>query len=421
MRSQIAGSEAGSKARTLGGVNPFRTLIRHRNFRLFWIGQTLSLMGTWMQTMAQGWLALQLTNNAFLVGLVTAVGSFPILVLSLPAGVVADRVSKLKLVTICQVFLLAEAALLWALALTGRVTIGWLLVLAAWNGIASAFEIPARQSLMIDLVGRDDLHDAIALNSSGFNLARIIGPAIGAFVIATAGLPWCFGVNALSYLAVLIGLVRIRIPATVRPPATTSPLEGLMEGLRYMARTREVSVLMRLITVYAIFGVPYLTLMPVVARDLLGTGADGYGVLLACVGVGGLAGALFLAAAGQRYRRGQMLIVSSYAFAALLVAFALTRSEWLARAVLLATGSMMILNGALANGILQAIVPDALRGRLMAAYSLVVVGVAQVVGSLLSGAVARAIGVDWAIGGGGAIMLAYALWAFRRYPELGRL
>jgi MFS family permease len=413
MRPQIAP--------TLVGVNPFRTLIRHRNFRLFWIGQTLSLMGTWMQTMAQGWLALQLTNNAFLVGLVTAVGSFPILVFSLPAGVLADRVSKLKLVTICQCVLLAEAALLWALAYEGRATIGWLLVLAAWNGIASAFEIPARQSLMIDLVGRDDLHDAIALNSSGFNLARIIGPAVGAFVIATAGLPWCFAVNALSYLAVLVGLMRIRIPARVRAPSTTSPLEGLMEGLRYMARTREVSIMMRLVTVYAIFGIPYLTLMPVVARDLLGTGADGYGVLLACVGVGGLAGALFLAAAGQRIGRGQLLLVSSYAFPALLIVFAVVRVEWLARVVLLVTGGMMILNGALANGILQAIVPDALRGRLMAAYSLVVVGVAQVVGSLISGAVARAIGVDWAIGGGGAIMLVYALWAFRRYPEIGRL
>jgi MFS family permease len=408
-------------AHTLQSVNPFRTLVRHRNFRLFWIGQTLSLMGTWMQVMAQGWLALQLSNSAFLVGLVSSIGSLPILVLSLPAGVMADRVNKLRLVTICQVLLLIEAAVLWGLTWSHHITIAFLLVLAAWNGIASAFEIPARQALMIELVGRDDLHDAIALNSSGFNLARIIGPAIGAFVIATAGLAWCFGVNALSYLAVLAGLLLIRLPGRDTPVDETSPLDGLIEGLRYMFETREISVLMRLITVYAICGIPYLTLMPVVARDLLGTGAGGYGVLLACVGVGGLAGALFLAAVGQRFHRGQLLMISSYAFAALLIIFSLTRSEWLARAILLALGCMMIMNGALSNGILQALVPDALRGRLLAAYSLVVVGLAQVVGSFVSGAVAHAVGVDWAIGAGGAIMLGYALFAFRRYPEMRRL
>jgi MFS family permease len=408
-------------AHTLESVNPFRTLVRHRNFRLFWIGQTLSLMGTWMQVMAQGWLALQLSNSAFLVGLVSSIGSLPILVLSLPAGVLADRVSKLRLVTICQVALLCEAGALWGLTWTHHITIALLLILAACNGIASAFEIPSRQALMIELVGRDDLHDAIALNSSGFNLARIAGPMVGGAVIATAGIAWCFGLNALSYFAVLVGLYMIRLPARDTPVHTTSPLDGLVEGLRYMDETREVSVLMRLITVFAVCGIPYLTLMPVVARDLLGTGAGGYAVLLACVGIGGLAGALFLAAVGQRFRRGQLLMISSFSFAALLIVFALTRSEWLARAVLLVTGCMMIMNGALSNGILQSIVPDVLRGRVMAAYSLVVVGLAQVVGSFVSGAVAHAVGVDWAIGAGGAIMLGYALFAFRRYPEIRAL
>jgi MFS family permease len=408
-------------ATTLDTINPFRALVRHRNFRLFWIGQTLSLMGTWMQTMAQGWLALQLTNNAFLVGLVAAIGSFPILVLSLPAGVVTDRVNKLRLVTICQSLLLTEAAVLWALTLTHRITIELLLVLAAWNGIASAFEIPARQSLMIELVGRDDLHDAIALNSSGFNLARIIGPAIGAAVIATAGIAWCFATNAASYLAVLVGLFMIRLPPWVKPVQSASPTEGLIEGLEYMWGTRVVRGIMMLATVFAIFGIPYLVLMPVVAQDLLKTGAAGYGVLLSCGGAGGLAGALFLAAAGQRFRRGQLLALSSYLFPALLLAFSLSRSEWLARVILLATGCMMIFNGALINGSLQSIVPDHLRGRLMAAYSLVVVGLAQVAGSLVAGAVARAVGVDWAIGGGAVIMLIFATYALRRYPEIRSL
>jgi MFS family permease len=405
---------------TVRSLNPFRTLVAHRNFRLFWIGQTLSLTGTWMQTMAQGWLALQLSNSAFIVGLVSSIGSLPVLALSLPAGVVTDRVNKLRLVTICQACLLVEAALLWGFTYTHRITIPLLLGLAFINGTASAFEIPARQSLMIELVGRDDLHDAIALNSSGFNLARIIGPALGAAVIATFGLAWCFFLNAVSYLAVLAGLFLIRLPpweAAIHP----SPIEGLREGIRYMVDTPVISALIKVMTVSAICSIPYLTLMPVVARDLLHAGAAGYGVLLACVGIGGLAGALSLAAFGARFRRGRLLEFSTYGFAALLIAFSLSRSEWLSRGVLLGCGFMMIFNGALLNGLLQSIVPDALRGRLMSVYSLIAVGVSQVVGSFIAGSVANAVGVDWAIGGAAAVMLAYAYYAFSTSPEIRRL
>lgn len=402
---------------TARSVNPFRTLVAHRNFRLFWIGQTLSLMGTWMQTMAQGWLALQLSNSAFIVGLVSTIGSLPILALSLPAGVVTDRVNKLTLVTICQACLLLEAAGLWAATATHRITIPLLLALAAFNGIASAFEIPARQSLMIELVGRDDLHDAIALNSSGFNLARIIGPAVGAVVLATFGIAACFLLNAISYLAVLAGLFMIRLPPWIAAPHP-SPLDGLREGVRYMVETPVISALLQLTTVSAICGIPYLTLMPVVARDLLHAGAAGYGVLLACVGVGGLAGALFLAAVGGRFRRGRLMAFSTYGFATLLIAFSLSRSEWLSRGILLGCGFTMILNGALLNGLMQSIVPDALRGRLMSVYSLIAVGLSQVVGSFVAGSVANAVGVDWAIGGAAAVMLAYASYAFQRSPAI---
>ena len=402
-------------------MNPFRTLVVHRNFRLFWIGQTLSLVGTWMQTMAQGWLALELTDNAFLVGLVASVGSLPILLLSFAAGVLVDRTDRLRLVKLMQTLMLAEAATLWLLTVTGHVTIEALLALAFVYGLCSAFEIPARQSLIIDLVGREDLPEAIALNSSGFNLARIIGPAIGAVVIAAFGIAWCFGLNALSYVAVLIGLFLIRLPARERVVPTGSPLEGLREGFRYMWDTPVVRALMSVVLVFSVLGTPYLTLMPVVARDRLGLGPDGYGVLLAAVGVGGLAGALYLAAVGPRVPRGRLLVASSTAFAVLLMAFAFVRVAWLACVVLLAVGFTMILNGALCNALLQAIVPDALRGRLMAAYSFVVVGMAQVVGAFCGGAVARAIGETWAIGGGGALMLVYAVWAFTRRPELTRI
>ncbi|MGE5101000.1 MAG: MFS transporter [Deltaproteobacteria bacterium] len=399
-------------------LNPFRTLQRHRNFRLFWFGQTLSLIGTWMQTMAQGWLALELSNSAFLVGLVASAQSFPILVFSLHAGVFVDRTDKLRLVKIAQTLLALEAAALWWFTWSGHITVGWLLVLATINGLVTAFEIPARQSLIIELVGRDDLPGAIALNSSGFNIARVVGPSIGAVIIAKAGLSWCFGVNAFSYVTVLIGLFLIRLPAWTAPEHLASPLEGIREGVRYMRDTPSISALMRFVAVYSILGVPYLTLMPVVARDQLGLGAGGYGALLACVGIGGVTGALTLAAVGDRIRRTQLLSYASYVFATLLIAFSLVRDASLAYPILLGVGFTMILNNAVANSTLQHLVPNELRGRLMAAYSFIVVGMSQVLGSVLAGSIAHAIGVSWSIGGAAAVMLAYAYWAFERRPEL---
>src|SRR5439155_4262929 len=193
-------------------INPFRTLQVHRNFRLFWTGQTVSLIGTWMQQVGQGWLALELTNSAFLVGVVSAAGSFPVLLLSLYGGVIADRHSKLRIVIICQALLLVEAAVLWWFTWTGRINFVSLLILTTVGGLISAFEIPARQAMIVELVSRDDIVDAIALNSGGFNLARIVGPSIAAVILAKYGLAWCFGINALSYLAVLASLGRIRLP-----------------------------------------------------------------------------------------------------------------------------------------------------------------------------------------------------------------
>ena len=375
-----------------------------------------------MQTMAQGWLALELSNNAFLVGLVASVGALPILVLSLPAGVVVDRVNKLRLVTAMQTLMLIEATGLWWLTWSHHITIAWLLVFATINGTCSAFEIPARQAMMVDLVAREDLHDAIALNSSGFNLARVAGPAAGAAVIAAAGIAWCFALNAVSYLAVLIGLALIRLPDDrVAPVAAPSPWSAMLDGLRYMRSARRVNALMQVVTVFSVFGIPYIVLMPVVARDLLHTGAAGYGVLLSCVGIGGFCGALFLAAVGRWMRRGRLLQTSAIAFGLLLILFSLSRSVLVSCIVLLAAGCAMILSGALANGLLQANVDDGMRGRIMAAYSFVVVGLSQVIGAFFAGAAARVVGVDWTIGGAAVIMLAYMRYAYVRYPELRRL
>jgi MFS family permease len=407
--------------RTLRRNNPFRVLGVHRNFRLFWIGQTLSLIGTWMQTMATGWLALELTNNAFLVALVGAVGALPILVLSLPAGVIVDRTDKLKIVKLMQALMLGEAAALWAFTVTGHITIGWLLALSALNGLFSSFEIPARQAMIVELVGRGDLPGAIALNSSGFNLARIIGPAIGAIVIRTGGISWCFALNALSYLAVLVGLFMIRLPRYLRPESTSTRAQAMVAGIRFMFSTRRIRVLMVLVTAFSIFGIPYLALMPVIARDLLHTGAAGYGTLLTAVGIGGLGGALFLAAVGNRVSRGRLLAWGSFAYAILLIVFSQTRSVRAAWPLLLLIGCAMIFNGALSNAILQELVPDEYRGRLMAAYSFVVVGLSQVVGNFLAGIVARAFNADYAVAAGAVIMLGFAWWAFARHPDLRTL
>ena len=404
----------------LQSLNPFRVLQAHRNFRLFWVGQTVSLIGTWMQQVAQGWLALQLSNDAFIVGLVAAAGSLPILVFSLYAGVIVDRVDKLRLVTIAQVLLSVEAGVLWWLVWSEMIDIPILLTLALINGLISAVEIPARQSLIVDLVGRDDIVDAIALNSGGFNLARIIGPSVAAAVIAGVGLAWCFGINALSYFAVIGCLVAIRLPRFVPPDRRVPALEGLKEGLAYMRSKREVTGLMGVIAVYSIFGFQYLTLMPVIARDVLGTDASGYALLVTFVGVGAISGALTLAALSTRVRRGRLFMASALSFAVLLLLFSFVDVLEVAAGVLLFLGLTMLINGALANGILQSVVPDQLRGRVMAAYVFLYVGFTPI-GSLIGGAVAGVAGVQWAVGSGAVIMLGYAAWAFWKFPELRRV
>ncbi|MFL5552850.1 MAG: MFS transporter [Gemmatimonadaceae bacterium] len=398
-------------------INPFRTLQVHRNFRLFWTGQTVSLIGTWMQQVGQGWLALELTNSAFLVGVVAAAGSFPVLLLSLYGGVIADRRSKLKIVIVCQALLLIEAAALWWFTWAGRVNFGWLLAITTVGGVISAFEIPARQAMTVELVSREDLVDAIALNSGGFNLARIVGPSIAAIVLAKFGLAWCFGINAVSYLAVLASLAQVRLPRWTPVQHLVSPFEQLRQGFDYIRSSRAVSGLMGVIAIYSIFGFQYLTMMPVVARDVLHTGASGYGLLLTFVGIGALTGALSLAGLGARIRRGRLFNATAYAFAGLTILFSLTRSVHFAAVVLLFLGLTMLINGALANGILQSVVPDELRGRVMATYVFVYVGFTPI-GSFIAGAMARAFGVQWAIFSGGVVLLLYVLWAFWKYPEI---
>jgi MFS family permease len=400
-------------------LNPFKVLQRHRNFRLFWSGQTVSLIGTWMQSMAQGWLALQLTNDPFYVGLVVAAGSLPIVLFSMHAGVLVDRHNRLKTVRICQALLAGEATTLWWFTWSGHVSIEWLLAIAFLHGTISSVEIPARQSLIVELVGRDDLPQAIALQSSGFNLARIVGPALAALVISRLGIAAAFGFNALSYVAVLVSLFLVHLAPWLPTAKLVRPLEGISESVAYMRDTPLVASLMKLVMVYSILGVPYLTLMPVFAAHRLGLDAGGYGLLLACVGIGGLAGALAIAAQAGRQAGSRTLRAASFAFPVVLLVLSSVTNHRIAYLLLFLAGVSMIVNGAVSNALLQQIVPDALRGRLMAAYSFVVVGLAQTVGSFFAGVVARSFGVQWAIALGAAIMLTYALFAFRK-PPLGR-
>jgi MFS family permease len=401
-------------------LNPLRVLLEHRNFRLFWIGQTVSLIGTWMQQVGQGWLALQLSNSAFIVGLVSAAASLPVLLFSLYAGVLVDRLDKLRIVTIAQVLLSIEAAVLWWAVWSGHINIPLLVALAGINGMISSVEIPARQSLIVELVGRADIVDAVALNSGGFNLARIIGPSLAAGVIAGAGLAWCFGINALSYIAVIGCLVAIKLPKFVRAMGRGNPLREFREGIGYIRSRREITGLIGVIAVYSIFGFQYLTLMPVIARDVLHTNASGYGLLVTFVGIGAVFGALALAALSARVKRGKLFTVSAFSFAGLVLLFSVVNDRGVASGVLLFLGLTMLINGALANGILQSSVPDELRGRVMAAYVFVYVGFTPI-GSLIAGAVARVTSVQWAIGSGGVIMLVYAAFAFWKVPELRRV
>ncbi|MGQ0640401.1 MAG: MFS transporter [Gemmatimonadaceae bacterium] len=406
---------------SLTASNPFRVLGTHRNFRLFWIGQTLSLVGTWMQAMALGWLALELTNSAFLVGLVAVASSAPILLFSLHAGAFVDRSNKLVVLRTMQTLFLIEAVLLWLLTWSGHVTIGWILSLALFGGTIAAIEIPARQSLVIDFVGRDQLREAIALNSSGFNIARIVGPALAALVIAHAGLAWCFAINAASFFTVLAGLARVSLPVAERVRRDTSLHQGVREVLAYVRTHRPVRALVAVITVFSVLAVPVVSLMPVVARDLFHTGSGGYGGLLSAIGVGGMLAALVIAGPGSHWRHGRLLVRASHASAVCLLLLPFVRSWWLGWIVLFGVGFFFIANNAAANTLLQVLVPDELRGRMMSIYGLIVVGLAQVLGASLGGLIAQLLGVGWAIGGAAALLVLYLIVAFRRYPELREL
>jgi MFS family permease len=380
--------------------------LRHRNFRLFIIGQFISLCGTWMQVIAQGWLVLQLTNSAFAVGLVTALGSLPILLFTLYGGVIADRVNKRRFILVLQSLMLAEALTLAILTATHLITVHWVMGLAVFSGLLSAFEVPTRQSFLAEIVHREHLMNAIALNSSAFNLARVVGPAIAAGLIATVGLAACFFANAASYLAVIASLIRMdqgQSPA----PRTESVATALRQGFAFVFGNRWPRALVILVATFSIFGFSFLPLMPVFARDVLGVGASGYAALVAAVGIGAAAAAFFLAGFGHRVRRSRLVLGSSMLFGIVLLAASLAPEFWSALFLFTVTGCVMALSGISANTMLQSEAPDHLRGRVMGFYSFMVLGLAPF-GSFQAGWIAEHLGIRIAFALGGLACLLVA-------------
>jgi MFS family permease len=391
--------------------------LAHRNFRLFFFGQGVSLIGTWMQSVALGWLMLELTNSPFAVGLNQALRSAGVLLFTLYAGVVVDRVDKRRLIVWTQALQMAEALALAALVWTGSVTPRQVLVLALLFGVVNAFDIPGRQAFLAELVGKDDLMNAIAWNSSMFNAARIVGPAVAGVLIGVAGVGMCFFLNGVSYVAVIGGLLAMRLPRFVRRPGGGSAWQGFREAVGFIRRDPRVLALVMLVAAFSVFGFPFLVLMPVVARDVLHTGARGYGALMASVGVGAMLGALALAVAGRGVAMGAALLAAGAAFGALLVALAAARAFVLALGLLALAGCAMIITTALANTMLQTLVPDALRGRVMAFYAFVFVGMAPF-GAFQAGLVAEHTSAPLAIALGGVGCLGAAALAAARVPGL---
>jgi len=391
--------------------------LAHRNFRLFLFGQTVSLTGTWMQSIAQGWLVLQLTNSPFYVGLVSALGSLGVLLFTLYAGVIADRTDKRRTVVITQTLQMLQAFALAALVWSGHVTTTSVMVLAAFLGIVAAFDIPTRQAFIVEMVGKEDLMNAIALNTSVFNLTRVLGPVIAGFLIGAKGVAICFFLNGVSYLAVIASLMAMRLAPWAPQAHAASAWQGFREVLDYLKGDRRASALVFLTAIISIFGFPYLVLMPVFARDVLRVDAAGYGLLSAAVGIGAVGGALTVAVLSARIRKGRTLAVAGTLFGGLLGVFALSRSFTAAMILLVLVGAAMIVNNALTNTLLQTGVPDHLRGRIMGFYSFMFVGMAPL-GALQAGAVAERFGAPAAVGMGGAIAALAVFWTAWRVPEL---
>ncbi len=391
--------------------------LRHHNFQLFFSGQLISLIGTWMQNVAQSWLVYRLTGSALLLGTVAFVGQFPVFLLAPVGGMVADRYNRHKVIIATQTSAMVLAFILSVLTLTGAVRVWHVMVLASLLGVVNAFDIPCRQAFLVNMVGKEDLVNAIALNSSMFNGARVIGPAIAGVLVAWIGEGWCFFANAVSYIAVIAGLLLMRLEQAPVAGGKAPLLEHMAEGFRFVRRTAPIWTLLLLIGAVSLVAAPYSVLMPIFADSILHRGATGLGILMGATGVGALLGALSLAMRTGLRGLGRWVALSSAGFGLSLILFSFSRWFWLSVILLVPAGYSMMLQMSSSNTLIQAMVPDRLRGRVMAVYSMMFMGMAPL-GALFAGSVAQKLGAPAAvaIGGTGAIV-GSALFA-RALPKL---
>ncbi len=396
---------------------PIRSL-RHRDFRYFWIGLLISVSGTWMQTTAQGWLVWQITGQPIYLGLVGACGTVPMLVLTLPAGVIADRYSKHRIVVVTQTLAMAQAFVLAALVHTGAVRVWHVMILAGLLGIVNAFDMPTRQAMVMDLVGREDLFNAVSLNSAAFNSGRIIGPTVAGILVASVGMTMCFFVNALSFLPIILALTTIS-PRPIRPPAEGSFKRQIGDGMRWVRGHDVAFALLILTAISGVFAMPYTSLLPAFAEKVLGAGPERYGMLMSAPAVGAFATVFVIAWLGHRVRLGVAVTVGTFIFPVALMLFSAVPSFPAALGCLALTGVGMMCFNMVSNTMLQKEPPDELRGRVMSLRAFVFAGLAPL-GNLQIGAMGQWFGIRIAIAAGAVVCLLSALVVTWCVPQVRR-
>jgi MFS family permease len=394
----------------VGGItwrHTFRAL-RHRNYRLFFWGQLVSLIGTWMQQTAMSWFVYQITNSKLLLGVVAAMGSAPMMLSSIWGGSLADRYPKRSILVATQTAQMICAFFLAAGVWAGFATPLFITVVAALNGLAMGFDMPARQAFTVEMTSREDLLNAISLNSSIVNGARIVGPSLAGLLIGVVGVAMCFFLNGLTFVAVIAGLLMMRLPIFERKIEIVSAGEHAWEGILYSIKHPRVRTILLLFLAVGVFGWSYAVLMPAFARDVLGRGANGYGILMSAGGTGAFMGALVVATYGHLFTPRRLALGGVWLFSAALLAISLSRNFYIALAFLFVAGFGMLLFFSTSNTVLQTIVPDEMRGRVMGVWSLVF-GAMIPLGSLEAGAVAHWLGTSFALAFGAIICAASAL------------
>lgn len=370
-----------------------------------------------MQSVAQSWLVYRLTGSSLLLGSVGFASQIPVFLMAPVGGTTADRANRHRVIITTQTISMLLAFILAFLTRTNRVQVWHIFVLAALLGLVNAFDIPGRQAFLVDMVGKEDLMNAIALNSSMFNGARIIGPAVAGILVAKVGEGWCFFANGVSYIAVIMGLLLMKIDCPRRGRSGASPLEDIIEGFRFARYTAPIRALLLLLGLVSLVGMPYTVLMPIFADHILHGGARGLGILMGSTGVGALLGALTLALRSGIKGLGRWVALACGGFGVSLFLFAFSRHFWLSVALLLPVGFSMMLQMACSNTLIQAMVPDHLRGRVMALYSMMFMGMAPI-GALLGGALADKLGAPVTVAVGAVACIIAAIGFGMHLPKI---